>query len=170
MGGDNVRDGQFSHEDRTITLHPHSASEPLGGDGHESKERNFNFFSLYQGPSTNSGLIPQPNTADITDETANVEPDMTYYYVDKAKDPASDDTMYEIWYGEADQLKSAPPPNNQLANAKLAWLAVPPGSGVEGEGTGRLVSLPMGARVYSHPNALTDDMYVIAYGLQCIWQ
>ncbi len=163
MGGGNDRHAQFSHEDHMITLHPHSASEPLGGDGHESKERNFNFFSLYQGPSTNSGLIPQPNTADVTDETANVEPDMTYYYVDKAKDSASDDTMYEIWYGEADQLQSTSFPNNELADAKLAWLAVPPGDGVEGEGTGRLVSLHMSAKVYSHPNALTNDNYLIAY-------
>jgi len=98
-GDGNDWHAQFSDEESSsnaITLHPFSGSRPLGGDGHESKERNFNFFSLYQGPSTNSGLIPQPNTADVTDETANVEPDMTYYYVDKAKDPASDDTMYEI--------------------------------------------------------------------------
>jgi N-acetyl-anhydromuramyl-L-alanine amidase AmpD len=165
-GDDNDWHAQFSHEkssSNTITLHPFSGSRPLGGDGHESKERNFNFFSLYQGPSTNSGLIPQPNTADVTDETANVEPDMTYYYVDKAKDPASDDTMYEIWYGEADQLQSAPLPNNELADAKLAWLAVPPEDGVEGGGTGDLVSLPIGAKIYSHPNALTDDAYLIGY-------
>lgn len=147
----------------TIMLHPFSAFKPLRGDGHESQEKNFNFFSLYQGPSTTSGLIPQTRGADITDETANVEPDMPYYYVDKAKDPASDDTMYEIWYGEADQLQNTSFPNNELADAKLAWLAVPPGDGVEGQATGGLVSLPMGAKVYGHPNALTDDVYLIGY-------
>src|SRR5258708_3172893 len=105
-GDDNDWHAQFSREEssaNTITLHPFSSSRPLGGDGHESKERNFNFFSLYQGPSTNSGLIPQPNTADVTDETANVDPDITYYYVATAKDSASADTMYEIWYRKADQ-------------------------------------------------------------------
>jgi len=62
--------------------------------------------------------------------------------------------MYEIWYGEADQLQNAPFPNNELADAKLAWLAVPPGDGVEGEGTGRLVSLHMVPRSMAIPTPL----------------
>lgn len=154
-----LQEQSFAH---TITLHPISASAPLGPNGSESKEMNFNFFSLYQGPSTTSGQLPQPHNADITDETNNVEPTMTYYYLAKAKDPASDDTMYEIWYGEADH-QGEPFPNNQLADAKLAWLAVPPGAGVEGRAIGKLVSLPLGAKIYSHPNSLTNSNYVIAY-------
>lgn len=155
-----VRERSSAH---TITLHPFSDSKPLGGNGHESQDQNFNFFSLYQGPSTTSGLIPQPSGVDITDETTNVEPAMTYYYVAKAKDPASDATMYEIWYGEADQLQSTSFPKNELADAKLAWLAVPHDAGVEGQQTGTLLSLHLGANVYSHPNALTDDVYLIGY-------
>jgi hypothetical protein len=161
--GQSATNGWGASPANTITLHPPSNSSPLGGSGHESQSKNFSFFSLYQGSSTKSGLIPNASATDITDETSNVEPDMTYYYLARAKDPASKDTMYEVWYGEQDQLKSGSFPNNEVADAKLAWLAVPPGAGVEGQGTGRLVSLSIGANVYGHPNALTDNNFLIGY-------
>jgi N-acetyl-anhydromuramyl-L-alanine amidase AmpD len=149
----------------TITLRPVSGFMPLGRPGHESKSRNFNFFHLYQGSSTKSGLVPNASTTDITDETSNVESDITYYYLAKKKDPDSPDTMYAIWYGELNQLNNSALsyPDNEIADAKLAWLAVPPGAGWEGLGTGQLVSLPMGAKIYGHPNALTDDNFLIGY-------
>ncbi len=108
-----------------ITLHPLTDQNPLGGNGAETAN-NFNFFYLYNGPSTKSGLIPQEgSTSDITDETSNVEPAISYYYVNQVTDPAgTGDTMYEIWYGEADQAHANPA--SFFTNAKLAWLAVPP--------------------------------------------
>ena len=119
----------------TIELH---TQKHLGPGGTESPA-DFNFFYLYNGPSTSSGLIPQlGNGTDITDETNNVEADMSYAYLAKVKDPAgSGDTMYEIWYGESDQVHSTP--TSQFQDGKLVWLAVPPGVGTEGTGT--LVSI-----------------------------
>ena len=64
-----------------VTLHPATDKKPWGSYGHESKY-NFNFFKLYQYPSTRSHLIPYMGSAyDITNETYNVEPLMSYYYV-----------------------------------------------------------------------------------------
>lgn len=66
------------------------------------------------------------STSDITNVMDNVEPDMTYFYVASQPDAAgTGDTMYEVWYGEHDNGSS-----NYFANAKLAWLAVPPNATV----------------------------------------
>jgi len=122
-------------KNQVITLHPNTDKRPFGRNGTETPA-NFNFFYLYNGPSTASGLIPQEGDGtDITDETNNVEPGMSYYYLAKVKDPAgTGDTMYEIWYGEEDHAHD--PTNPTLfANAQLAWLAVPPGAATEGQGT-----------------------------------
>jgi N-acetyl-anhydromuramyl-L-alanine amidase AmpD len=120
----------------TIELH---TKKHLDRGGVESPA-DFNFYYLYNGPSTASGLIPQySDPTDITDETNNVEPDISYAYLAKVKDPAgTGDTMYEIWYGEDDQAHASTP--SQFQDGKLVWLAVPPGSDVT-EGTGTLVSI-----------------------------
>lgn len=109
-----------------ITLFPSSDQKPLGPNGTETGN-NFNFFYLYTGPSTRSGLIPQEGSpSDKTDETSNVEPAISYYYVNQVNDPAgTGDTMYEIWYGESDQAHANPA--SFFTNARLVWLAVPPG-------------------------------------------
>jgi len=124
----------LSEKSHIITLHPVTARKLLGGGGTESPA-NFNFFYLYNGPSTKSGLIPQEGTgSDVTDETNNVEPDMSYFYVDKVKDPAgTGDTLYEVWYGESDQAHATPP--SFFTHAKLAWLAVPSDTAFQGKGT-----------------------------------
>ena len=115
----------------TLILHPSSSAMPLGSNGTET-QANFNFFNLYTGPSTTSGLIKsQSNGSDITDETYNIETDLSYYYVTTAPDGAgTGDTMYEIWYGESDNL-----PSSQSMNGHLAWLAVPAGAAATGYGT-----------------------------------
>ena len=120
----------------TIELH---TKKHLDKGGVESPA-DFNFYYLYNGPSTTSGLIPQySNPTDITDETNNVEADISYAYLAKVKDPAgTGDTMYEIWYGEDDQAHASTP--SQFQDGKLVWLAVPPGADVT-EGTGTLVSI-----------------------------
>lgn len=120
----------------TIELH---TKKQLDKGGVESPA-DFNFYYLYNGPSTASGLIPQySDPTDITDETNNVETDISYAYLAKAKDPAgTGDTMYEIWYGEDDQAHASAP--SQFQDGKLVWLAVPPGADVT-EGTGTLVSI-----------------------------
>ncbi|HET8842344.1 MAG TPA: N-acetylmuramoyl-L-alanine amidase, partial [Ktedonobacteraceae bacterium] len=111
-------------------LHPKTDQRPFGPNGTETPA-NFNFFNLYNGPSTSSGLIPAGDTSDITDVTYNVEPGMTYFYLAKVPDAAgTGDTMYEIWYGVQDQLHLDPP--GFFAGAKKVWLAVPRGAGVEG--------------------------------------
>lgn len=115
----------------TIELH----TQTHLGQGDFETPADFNFYYLYNGPSTASGLIPQFNTAtDITDETNNVEADISYYYLAQVIDPAgTGDTLYEIWYGEDDQVHANP--SSQFQDGKMAWLAVPPGVGTEGSGT-----------------------------------
>lgn len=67
------------------------------------------------------------------------------------KDPAgTGDTLYEIWYGEADQAHSNP--SSVFETAHLAWLAVPPGAAVEGQGTAVTLNNPSGnVQVYGKP-------------------
>lgn len=154
----------------TITLHPQTdqvLNGPIGPYGQEETPADYNFFSLYNGPSTTSGLIPAQNTSDPTDVSYNVEPGISYYYVNKVRDPAgTGDTMYEIWYGEEDQLQNATP--SYFADAKLAWLAVPPGDCIDGTqnpqpdvfGVTSLVKIKSSnAQIYSRP--ATNSQYVI---------
>jgi hypothetical protein len=121
-------------QENIVTLRPPSSKRPLGEDGHETKE-NFNYFYLHTGPSTDSPLLkPAGNGKDILDETNNVEPLMHYYFMNKVKDPAGTGfTLYEIWYGAEDQSGSSS--SRHFAHAIRAWLAVPPGSAVDGRGT-----------------------------------
>ena len=116
-----------------ITLHPPDIW-PFVPNGAETRA-DFNFFYLYKGPSTRSGLIPQLGPrSDITDETNSVETGVSYYYVNEVQDEAgTDDTMYEIWYGETDQTQASMP-NRFYTHARLAWLAVPPGGASPGMG------------------------------------
>lgn len=120
----------------TITLHPQSDQHPDGPNGTET-QANFNFFYLYTGPSTQSARIPRQNiSSDITDVSDNVEPGISYYFAAKATDAAgTGDTMYEIWFGEEDRVHASP--SSYFADGQLAWLAVPPGDGIEG--TGRVI-------------------------------
>jgi len=129
---------QAAHTKGTIELH---TQKHLNKGGVESPA-DFNFYYLYNGPSTASGLIPQySDPTDITDETNNVEADMSYAYLAKVKDPAgTGNTLYEIWYGEDDQAHLPAPNASQYQDAKLVWLAVPPGADVT-EGTGTLVTI-----------------------------
>lgn len=122
---------QRATSSNTLILHPSTAAAPLGSNGTET-QANFNFFNLYTGPSTASALIPNAsNGSDVTDETYSIEANLSYYYVTTAQDGAgSGDTMYEIWYGESDNL-----PSSQSMNGHLAWLAVPPGAATTGYGT-----------------------------------
>lgn len=111
-------------------LHPKSARVLLGSHGKEGKD-NFSFFYLYNGPSTASGRIPHPGH-DTTDVSDNVEPDVSYYALDRVVDPAgSGNIMYKIWYGVVDH----PSKGKRFAHARLAWLAVPRSAVVQGEGT-----------------------------------
>ena len=128
------QDGPLSEKSHILVLHPTTALRFLGGGGTESPA-NFNFFYLYNGPSTKSGLIPQEGTpTDITDETNNVEPDISYFYLAKVKDPAgTGKILYEVWYGESDQAHASKP--SFFTHAKLAWLAVPPNTAFKGKGT-----------------------------------
>jgi len=154
----------------TITLHPRNNQElhgPKGPYGWVGTSADYNFFKLYTGPSTASGLIPAQDTSDPTDVSYNVEPGISYHYVNKVQDPAgTGDTMYQIWYGEEDQVHNDTP--SYLAAAKLVWLAVPPGDGVDGTQrpepdifhTASLVKMKgENIQIYSRPT--TDSRYVI---------
>lgn len=147
----------------TIMLHPTTDRTPIGANGSETKA-NFNFFPLYTGPSTTSGLIPSMGSGkDITDETNNVEPAMSYYYLDKAIDPAgTGDTLYKIWYGAStrshDNTHSAKQPS---ARATLAWLAVPPGGAIEGRGTVITLKTEDGSLPQISGKPATGSMYTI---------
>ncbi|HEX4207728.1 MAG TPA: peptidoglycan recognition family protein [Ktedonobacteraceae bacterium] len=157
----------FPHVNNTAhTIDLHTQSH-LSRGGVETPA-DFNFFYLYNGPSTTSGLIPQAtDPTDITDQTNNVEADISYYYLAKVKDPAgTGDTMYEIWYGEDDHAHdpNQPASSKYYADGKLAWVAVPSGTKVT-EGSGTPVSLNLSgasaAKVYGEPRTRTDDLYLI---------
>jgi hypothetical protein len=147
-----------SSDSHIFMLQPSTDKKLFGRNGTETPA-NFNFFYLYNGPSTTSGLIPQlGNGSDVTDVSNNVETNMSYYYLAKVKDPAgTGDTMYEIWYGEYDQAHANP--SNLLMTAHLAWLAVPPGAVVEGQGIAVTLNGPSGApaEIYSRP--VTSEVY-----------
>ena len=138
-------------------------------NGNRETSADFNFDYLYTGPSTKSGLIPHASigTTDITDETDNIEPDVSYFYVAKVPDMAgSGATMYGIWYGEADHVQDPNYPKDSLyyADAKIAWVAVPPGTDVT-EGSGTLVMLHQKgaktAQVFGDPITRTDGLFLI---------
>ncbi|MBO0779287.1 MAG: N-acetylmuramoyl-L-alanine amidase [Ktedonobacteraceae bacterium] len=144
--------GDNSH---IITLRPSTDQKPFGKGGTETAA-NFNFFYLYNGPGTRTGLIPG-NGMDITIEDNNVEPTLSYYYLAKVKDPdGSGKMLYQIWYGESDHLSDSP--SSFFANGKLAWLAVPPGAVVEGTGTPVKINLST-AKIYGRP--VSSDSFVI---------
>ncbi|MBS2533368.1 N-acetylmuramoyl-L-alanine amidase [Catenulispora sp. NF23] len=107
---------------------PSSDQAPDGPNGTETTANN-SFFTLYTGPSTKDAVIPGAPGTDPTDETTNVETQMPYYSLASQPDQAGTGmTMYEIWYGENDQLGNSTP--SYSADAKKAWLAVPAGSAV----------------------------------------
>jgi hypothetical protein len=142
-----------SKDQHIFALHPATDKRPYNKNGTETPA-NFNFFYLYNGPSTASGLIPTADSTDITDVRDNVGPAVGYYYIAKVKDPAgTGDTMYEIWYGEED--------STHFATAKLAWLAVPPNTATRGPGTAvaLLANSTGNAEVYGRP--VTDEKYHI---------
>lgn len=123
-----------STSSHVFTLQPKSDQHPSGQHGTETGA-NFAFFYLYTGPSTRSARIPRHGlSSDIAEVSGSVEPDMSYYYVAKARDQAgSGATMYQIWYGEEDHAHASKP--DMFAHAHLAWLAVPRGAATKGQGT-----------------------------------
>lgn len=141
-----------------FTLHPASDRQPLGSHGQETSA-NFNFFSLYNGPSTASRRIV--GGGDITDVRGSVEPDISYYYLAKEKDRAgSGATMYKIWYGVSDSPGSS---GRGFIHARQVWLAVPRGASARGQGVAIALhpasskdQLPL---IYGQPT--TDKKYII---------
>jgi N-acetylmuramoyl-L-alanine amidase-like protein len=133
-----------------FTLSPSTDQQPLGSNGTETTD-NFNFFYLYTGPSTADPKIPRKGAAsDITDVTDNVEPAISYYYLQHQPDAAgSGYEMYEIWYGENSS------PSTWSATGTLAWLAVPPSAVVAGRGS--VVTLSPGkgktVNIYGRPDS-----------------
>lgn len=137
-----------SSQGNILTLRPRGDRRPFGAHGTETGA-NSNFVYLYKGPSTGSGLIPQPgSSADITSVTTSVEADLSYYYLARVRDQrGSGDTMYKIWYGvEA-------PGQSRFAHAQLVWLAVPPGAASKGQGTLVRLTAPKGQDplIYGRP-------------------
>lgn len=132
-------------------------------DGTETPD-DFGFYYLYSGPSTASAPIPALDSggADITDESDNVEAGVSYYSVgDPVPDPAgTGDMMYQIWYGEYDQLHASTP--SRFQDAQLAWVAVPPTSHVvPGVGTAVTIAPADGASsmfVYGDPDTSTSHI------------
>jgi hypothetical protein len=152
-----------------ITLQPASDQQPLGPNGTETTG-NFNFFYLYTGPSTAYPKVPRKGSAtDITDETDNVEPAISYYALQHVTDPAgSGYELYQIWYGESASTR------DYSTTGALAWLAVPPGAAVPGRGSvvtlgaarNRDVTVygrPTASRSYAIGTTPTGSQYVSAY-------
>ncbi|TMC18382.1 MAG: N-acetylmuramoyl-L-alanine amidase [Chloroflexi bacterium] len=89
---------KHQRDTHVFSLHPDTGRRPLGQAGTETAA-NFNFFYLYNGPNTRSGLISRLAGDDITDETTNVEANISYYSLAKVPDQAgTGNTMYQIWY------------------------------------------------------------------------
>lgn len=141
-------------------LYPKSDRRPSGKNGHETGA-NFNFFYLYNGPSTASGRIPQQNSAsDITDVTNCVEPGVSYYYLAKVADPAGNgDTMYKIWYGVEDQAHAAK--SSLFAHARTVWLAVPRGTATQGQGIPVTLHADKGQQPQVYGQPTTGKNYVL---------
>jgi hypothetical protein len=142
-----------------ISLHPLTGLLPLGHGGTETAA-NFNFFYLYNGPNTHSGLIKGGSASDITDETTNVETTLSYYYVAKVLDEAgTGNIMYAIWYGHQPNLDKSPP--DRTAHAILAWLAVPPGAAQIGS-SGTAIKLKTGgnnvAKIFGRPTSSDENV------------
>jgi hypothetical protein len=72
---------------------------------------------------------------------------------------ATGDTLYEIWYGEEDHAHDPTP--SLFANGKLAWLAVPRGATVEGEGTIVALNGTQGQRPLISGRPTTGSRYYI---------
>ena len=150
----------------TITLRP-TTDQTLNGPPNSNGDAtelssDYNFFKLYTQPNTKSATVQQLGSNDPIDVSYNIEPGISYYYLAQQADAGgTGDTMYEIWYGVLDQSSS------YFADAKLAWLAVPPGDGVVGNGTGistRTAITVGGANgstsaIYSRPDS--DSSHVI---------
>jgi N-acetyl-anhydromuramyl-L-alanine amidase AmpD len=126
-------------------IHEQGVSYPQEPDGENiitlhlapnASSGNVNFFYLYNSPRIDPhNLIPQSEIrSDMEDETDNVETAVSYYYLSKMPDQSgSGNMMYQIWYGESVDAQGQPP--NQYMQARLAWLAVPPGVASAGQGT-----------------------------------
>jgi N-acetyl-anhydromuramyl-L-alanine amidase AmpD len=158
--GQEPESDQNGSNDHIISIHPSTGKKPLGPNGTETAA-NFNFFYLYNGPSTHSGLIPPPGAAsDVTDETTNVETDISYYYITKQKDLAgTGNMMYEIWYGVQPNTHNTPP--DQTAHGRLAWIAVPTDA-IETGSSGTAIKITAGgsdpAKIFSRPISSNDNI------------
>jgi N-acetyl-anhydromuramyl-L-alanine amidase AmpD len=155
------------HGSQMVVAYPQSSANPVPtGTYPESSTANFNFFSVYNGPSTASGLIPHA-PSDITEETFNIEPGMTFNYLAKTRDQAgSGATMYEIYYGESDQLP------NESMDGKLGWLALPAGGTMDSaqaalvgpwapDGASVQLAGPGGTAPSIYGKPVTDPQYII---------
>lgn len=139
-------------------LRPLSARLPFGKDGKETSA-NFNFFYLYNGPSTASGRVPQlGNGHDVTDVSGSVEPGVSYYYLDRVVDPAgSGAILYKIWYGVVDH----PTGKKRFAHAREVWLAVPRGAAARGEGIPIALHADPGQTPLIYGQPTTGSRYVL---------
>lgn len=130
-----------------LMLRPVTSLVPL--DGERETELNYNYFPLYNGPSTDSGLIPQVSADNKFDETGNVEPGVSYVVTNAVLDPAGSGKMlYELWYGVEAHSKSHV--GSTLAHAHQVWLAASPAMLTRGHGTA--IQLQRATPVYGRPN------------------
>lgn len=138
-----------------IAAHPPTDLLPLGAAGRELS-LNYNYFALYNGPSTASGQIARVGGDALTDETDNVEPGSSYAYTDQIVDPAgSGDIMFQIWYGIETHQQN--PKRNHFAVARPVWLALKPGYVTHGVGV--VITLNDTAKIYGKP--ALDDAFQI---------
>jgi hypothetical protein len=136
-----------SLDNNVIAVHPATDLLPLGSGGRELPQ-NYNFFTLYNGPSTISGQIPCAGGDALTDETCNVEPGISYAYTNQTTDPAgSGDRMLQIWYGVETPQRNRK--LRHLAIARPVWLAVK--QGYVTHGIGMAITLNAPTKIYGHP-------------------
>jgi Negative regulator of beta-lactamase expression len=136
-----------SDNSTVLMLRPATSLVPLAG-GRET-ELNYNYFPLYNGPSTDSGLIPQVSSGDRFDETGNIEPGVSYVVTNAVLDPAgSGKTLYALWYGVETHPKGHV--GSTLAHARQVWLAASPDMLTRGHGMA--IQLQHSTAIYGRPN------------------
>jgi hypothetical protein len=139
-----------SDDSRIVMLHLSSAIASQGSS--DEGVHHSNYFALYTGPSTDSGLIPQASGG-ILDETGNIEPGISYVVTGEVRDPAGSGKMlYQIWYGVALHLHDDKNPS-KLASARQVWLAADPSQLTTGHGVA--IQLIHPTPIYSRPDVDT---------------
>ncbi len=158
----NVKETPLSGHKGVLTLTPESSRKPFGKNGHETPA-NFNYFYIYNGPATNSGIASIYSATDVTDVTSNIEPRLSYTYTKKVKDPAgTGQYMYQVWFGIDQPKNGSDGKVDHTAHAIQGWLAAPANAVIENKSYGRPLKIKRldgkPVAIYSRPDLSSSTL------------